>query len=113
MARREGLRDDHQLRQQRPEPPALDVQGRPMPRVVGQLRAIRSQWSAEQELLDQEDLAAFEFVERREQKRQEKESKEECSIEQEQKREYQDLILKRQRDLRQLLVRPAWTPGDL
>ena len=104
MARREGLRDDHQLRQQRPEPPALDVQGRPMPRVVGQLRAIRSQWSAEQELLDQEDLAAFEFVERREQKRQEKESKEECSIEQEQKREYQDLILKRQRDLRQLLV---------
>jgi hypothetical protein len=63
MAHREGLRVSYD----RPQPPSLNVQGRPLPKIIGQVRAVRRLWAEEEERLDKEENEAFERLERLEQ----------------------------------------------
>ena len=63
MAHRDGLRVSYD----RPQPPRLALQGRSLPKIIGQVRALRGLWAAEEQRLDEDDLEAFERVERLEQ----------------------------------------------
>lgn len=63
MAHRDGLR----VSDERPQPPSLGLQGRSLPKLIGQVRALRRLWAAEEERLDEDELEAFERVERLEQ----------------------------------------------
>ena len=63
MAHREGLRVSYD----RPQPPSLNIQGRSLPKIIGQVRAVRRLWAEEEDRLDKEELEAFERLERIEQ----------------------------------------------
>ena len=60
MAHRVGLRVSYD----RPQPPSLNVQGRSLPKIIGQVRTVRRLWAEEEERLDKEELEAFERLER-------------------------------------------------